>query len=87
MMGDTYDWLQGKVTSLGKSVYKGKKLALYLDDEEASGELYEDGLAFATDYPLDEEKLSMKLKKSETLLEPLKRKAEADRKKIAQTGA
>jgi hypothetical protein len=82
-MGDTYDWLEGKVGTLGKQFYKGKKLQLYLDDDAASEALYEDSLAFATDYPLDEEKLSMKLKKPETLLEPLKRKAAEDRKKLS----
>jgi hypothetical protein len=81
-MGDTYDWIAGKVGTLNKLVYKGKKLADYLDDDEAAELLYEDSLAFATDYPLDEEKLSMRLKKAETVLEPLRRKAEIDRKKL-----
>jgi hypothetical protein len=82
-MGDSYTWLHGKVSGLHKLQYKGKKVPLYIDDDEAVELLYEDGLAFATDYPIDEEKLSMRLKKPETLLEPLKRKAADEKKKIA----
>lgn len=83
VMGDTHTWLAGKIDGLKKLVYKGKKVSLYLDDDAAGQELYDDGLAFATDYPIDEEKLSMRLKKVETLLDPLKRKAADERKKIA----
>lgn len=82
-MGDTYAWLNGKVPSLHKLSYKGKKVPVYIDDDESVESLYEDGLAFATDYPIDEEKLSMRLKKPETLLEPLKRRANEEKKKIA----
>jgi hypothetical protein len=82
-MGDTFDWIQGKVATLGKQVYKGKKLPTYIDDEAAAEELYEDSLAFATEYTIDESKLGMRLKKADTLLEPLKRKAADDRKKLA----
>jgi hypothetical protein len=82
VMGDTFEWINGKVATLGKQVYKGKKLPMYLDDTAAAEELYEDSLAFATEYTIDEEKLSMRLKKTETLLEPLKRKAADDRKKL-----
>ena len=82
-MGDTYTWVVGKVDGLSKQVYKGKKVAQYIDDEESVETLYEDGLAFATDYPLDEDKLAMRLKRPETLLEPLRRKALEEKKKIA----
>jgi hypothetical protein len=83
VMGDTYAWLANKVENLHKQVYKGKKVAQYLDDDEDVEHLYEDGLAFATDFPIDETKLSMRLKKPETLLEPLRRKAAEEKKKIA----
>jgi hypothetical protein len=83
VMGDTYEWIAGKVATLGKQVYKGKKLPMYIDDEAAAEELYEDSLAFATEYTIDEDKLSVRLKKLDTLLEPLKRKAADDRKKLA----
>ena len=37
----------------------------------------------AFEYTIDESKLGMRLKKADTLLEPLKRKAADDRKKLA----
>lgn len=82
-MGDTYTWLAHKVDVLPKLSYKGKKVPQYIDDDESVETLYEDGLAFATDYPLDEDKLGMRLKRPETLLEPLRRRAAEEKKKIA----
>lgn len=83
VMGDAYAWLAGKVDHLPRQVYKGKKVPQYIDDEESVETLYEDSLAFATEYPIDESKLGMRLKRPETLLEPLKRKALEEKKKIA----
>lgn len=83
VMGETFTWLAGKVESLPRQVYKGKRLAQYIDDDESVEMLYEDGLAFGTEFPIDEGKLAMRLKKPETLLEPLRRKALEERKKIA----
>ena len=82
-MGDSYSWLSHKIDGLHKLVYKGKKVPQYIDDDDAAEELYEDGLAFATDYPIDEEKLEMLLKKPETLLEPLCKKAAAEKSRRA----
>src|SRR5688572_21410624 len=56
-MGDLYAWLDSLVDGLTKLEYKGKKVPAYLDDEEQSELLYEDGLAFATEYPVDEDDL------------------------------
>jgi uncharacterized membrane protein YkvA (DUF1232 family) len=83
VMGDTYTWLEGKVDVLPRQVYKGKKVPQYIDDEESAEMVYEDGLQFATDFPIDESKLGMRLKRPETLLEPLRRRALEDRKKHA----
>jgi hypothetical protein len=82
-MGDTFVWLDGKIHNLPKQTYKGKKAPQYIDSEEDAELLYEDGLAFTTDYPIDEDKLGMRLKRPETLLEPLRRKAAEEKKKIA----
>jgi hypothetical protein len=82
-MGDTYAWLTTKVDGLRKQSYKQKKLAHYIDDDEAAEQLYTDGLAFETEYPVDEDKLSMRLKKPETLLDPLRRMAQQDVKRHA----
>lgn len=83
VMGETYTWIAGKAENLGREVYKGKKVPQYIDDDESVETLYEDGLAFATEYPIDEAKLGMRLKKPETLLEPLRRRANEEKKKIA----
>ena len=80
-MGESYAWLVKKIDNLPKLTYKGKKVAQYLDDDEAIELLYEDGLAFSTNYPIDEEKLRMRLKKPETLLDPLRKRAAAERMK------
>jgi hypothetical protein len=83
VMGDSFAWIEAKVAGLPRHMYKGEKVPKYLDDEEEAELLYEDGLAFGTEYPIDEDKLKMRLKKPETLLEPLRRRAADDRKKIA----
>jgi hypothetical protein len=83
VMGDTFTWIAGKVEHLNRQVYKGKKVPQYIDDDESVETLYEDGLAFATEYPIDEAKLGMRLKRPETLLEPLRRRALEEKKKIA----
>lgn len=80
-MGDLYSWLDSRVDELRKLEYKGKKVAHYLDDDEAAELLYEDGLGFATEYPVDEETIGDRLKKASTILEVLeRRKREFDRK-------
>jgi uncharacterized membrane protein YkvA (DUF1232 family) len=70
-IGDTMDWLKTKVPQLRTLEYRGKKAPAYLDDDEAGEFLYEEGLGFATEYPVDEESLADKLKKASTILEAL----------------
>ncbi len=74
VMGDLMAWLEGKVPGLRTQIYKGKKLPLYLDNEEAREVLYEDGLAFRTDYPVDDKIIGDKLKKASTVLEVMRRR-------------
>lgn len=82
-MGDLYQWLETKVDSLKTLEYKGKKVPQYLDDDELSEQLYEDGLGFATEYPVDEDDLSDRFKKSSTIIEVMqRRKDEEDRKNL-----
>ncbi len=83
VMGETYAWFEGKIDSLHRQVLKSKKVPQYIDDDESVELLYEDSLAFATEFPLDDDKLAMRLKKPETLLEPLRRKVAEEKKKIA----
>lgn len=77
-MGDLYDWLESKVEVLRKLEYKSKKVKHYLEDDEASEYLYEDGLGFRTEYPVDEETLSDKLKKASTVLSAMQRWKDED---------
>lgn len=81
-MGELYGWLDSLVDGLPRLEYKAKKVAVYLDDDEASEMLYEDGLAFATDYPVDEDDLADRFKKASTIIDVIqKRKVEEDRKR------
>jgi uncharacterized membrane protein YkvA (DUF1232 family) len=82
VMGELMTWLEGKAGSLKSIDYKGKKAPKFLDDEEAREQLYEDGLVFRTDYPVDEKTISDKLKKAQTVIDAMKRrKAEEARAK------
>jgi uncharacterized membrane protein YkvA (DUF1232 family) len=82
VMGELMTWLESKVTGLPALDYKGKKVAKYLDDEEAREQLFDDGLVFRTDYPVDEKTIGDKLKKASTVTDVMRRrKAEEARAK------
>jgi uncharacterized membrane protein YkvA (DUF1232 family) len=74
ILGDLMTWLEGKVTSLKSIDYKSKKAPAYLDNEEARELLFEDGVVFRTDYPVDEKTIGDKLKKAATIIEVMKRR-------------
>jgi uncharacterized membrane protein YkvA (DUF1232 family) len=74
IMGELMTWLESKVTTLPSLEYKGKKVAKYIDDEEAREQLFEDGLVFRTDYPVDEKTITDKLKKATTITDVMKRR-------------
>jgi uncharacterized membrane protein YkvA (DUF1232 family) len=74
VMGELMTWLESKVTDLRKNEYKGKKISTYLDDDEAREQLFDDGLVFRTDYPVDEKTIADKLKKATTVTEVMKRR-------------
>ena len=73
MMGDLMSWLEQKVGSLRSFNYKGKKLATYLDNDEARESLFDDGLVFRTDYPVDEQTIGDKVKRAATIIDAVKR--------------
>jgi uncharacterized membrane protein YkvA (DUF1232 family) len=82
IMGELMTWLEGKVATLRSIEYKGKKIAAYLDNDEAREQLFDDGLVFRTDYPVDEKTIADKLKKAATVTDVMKRrKAEEARTK------
>jgi len=66
-------WLEQKIASLRTVSYKGKKAAKYLDDAEAREQLFDDGLVFRTDYPVDEKTIGDKLKKAATIIDTMKK--------------
>ena len=74
VLGDLLPWLQAKIANLSNQPYKGKKARLFLDDDEAREELYEDGLAFRTDYPVDDKIIGDKLKKASTVTDVMRRR-------------
>jgi hypothetical protein len=74
VMGDLMTWLESKVGTLKAIDYKGKKVPAYLDNDEAREALFDDGLVFRTDYPVDEKTIGDKLKKAATVIEAMKRK-------------
>ena len=74
IMGELMTWLESKVPTLPMIEYKGKKITKYLDDDEAREQLFEDGLVFRTDYPVDEKTITDKLKKATTITEVMKRR-------------
>ncbi len=80
-MGELFDWMKSKVAGLRALEYKGKKVTDFLDDEEAGGYLYEDGLEFRTEYDVDEDSLADSFKKASSAIALLqRRKDEEDRK-------
>ena len=80
---ELFNWLAGRLAELRNLEYKGKKVSQYIDDDEASELLYEDGLGFRTEYPVEEEQLADRFKKSSTILEVIsRRKLEEDRKAL-----
>lgn len=82
VMGELMTWLEGKVQTLPAIEYKGKKVTKYLDDDEAREQLFDDGLVFRTDYPVDEKTIADKLKKASTVTDVMKkRRAEEARAK------
>ena len=74
VMGDLMAWLEGKVSTLGKIEYKGRKVPAYLDNDEAREQLFDDGLVFRTDYPVDEKTIGDKLKKAATVVDVMRRR-------------
>jgi hypothetical protein len=80
-MGELFAWLGSRLVELKGLEYKGKKVANYIDDDEASELLYEDGLGFRTEYPVEEQQIADQFKKASTIIEVInRRKVEEDRK-------
>jgi uncharacterized membrane protein YkvA (DUF1232 family) len=74
VLGDLMNWLEGKVDTLKSRDHKGKKVPAYLDNDENRETLFDDGLVFRTDYPVDEKTIGDKLKKAATVIDVMKRR-------------
>lgn len=73
-IGDLYPWLAAKVDGLRGLEYKGKKVKKYVDDDDARELLFEEGLVFRTNYPVDEDTIADKLKKVSTIVDVMGRR-------------
>lgn len=82
-LGPLWPWLTGKLAGFHKLSIKGKKPAQAVDDEEIATLLYDEGLEFSTNYPVNEEQVRNKLRRAEQVRELFKKRFEDDKKKIA----
>ena len=79
---DLVAWLDSRWAVLRKAVYARKKIPRFVDDEEVGTLLYDEGLRFATNYPISEKSLEGRLKQAQPILDHLQRKWDQDKKKI-----
>jgi uncharacterized membrane protein YkvA (DUF1232 family) len=86
VMGDLMTWLASKVETLHKLDFKAKKIKVYLDDAEAREQLFDDGLEFRTNYPVDEERIGDKLKKASTIIDAMRRRKAEEARAKGQLG-
>jgi len=80
--GDAVGWLDTRWPALTKAVYSRKKISQFVDDEELGTFLYDEGLRFATEYPISEKMLAARVKQAQPIVDHLLRKREQDKKKI-----
>ena len=76
-MGDLYSWLGEKVVLLTKKSYKNRSVKQHFESDDLQEVLYEDGLEFRTEYPVSENDIYDRFKKSSSVLDLLRR-AKAD---------
>ncbi len=86
VLGDLMGWISAKVETLPKLDFKSKKIKTYLDADEARGQLFDDGLEFRTNYPVDEERIGDKLKKSSTIIDVMRRRKAEEARAKGQLG-
>jgi hypothetical protein len=79
---DVVDWLDSRWPTLAKAVYAKKKISMFVDDEEVGTFLYDEGLGFATNYPITEKSLAGRVKQVQPFIDHLVRKRDQDKKKI-----
>ncbi|MCP4444045.1 MAG: DUF1232 domain-containing protein [Myxococcales bacterium] len=72
-MGPLHDWLASKVGILVKQTHKNKSVKQYFESDDLQEELYEDGLEFRTEYPINEDDISDRFKKASSIIDLLQR--------------
>lgn len=82
-LGELWPWLCSKLGGFQKLALKGKKPAQAIEDDEIASLLYDEGLEFQTNYPVNEEQVRNKLRRVEPILELFRKRFEDDKKKIA----
>jgi hypothetical protein len=82
---ETVDWLNSRWAALLKAVYGKKKVAMFVDDEELGTFLYDEGLRFATLYPITEKSLAGRVKQVQPFVDHLARKRDQDKRKITSS--
>lgn len=75
-------WYDSRWTSLRKAAYARKKVSQFVDDQEVSTFLYDEGLKFGTNYPISEKSLAGRLKQAQAIVDHLQKKWDQDKKKI-----
>jgi len=74
-LGTDMNWLEERINpKFAGSRYKGKDANTYLEDDEAQDYLYSEGLAFTTDYEIDEEEAA-KLHSGQPILDAFHKRA------------
>ena len=74
-LGEDLEWLERRIgAKYSKAPYKGKDANEYLSDDEAQEYLYSEGLAFTTDYEIDEEEAA-KLRNATSIKEAFHKRA------------
>jgi hypothetical protein len=82
-LGELWPWLSAKLETFPKQNFKGKKPSQFVDDDEAASFLYEEGLEFQTNYPVNEEQVRNRIRRADQIVELLnKRRAEEAKKKL-----
>jgi uncharacterized membrane protein YkvA (DUF1232 family) len=82
-LGDLYQWLVGKLDTFKKLMYKGRRATDYLDEEAATSFLYDEWLAFQTDYDITDGTLEGRLRRAEPLIELLRRRRDEEARRIS----
>ncbi len=80
-LGELWPWLCSKLDTFPKLPFKGKTATQYAADEEASQQLYEEGLEFQTNFNVNEQQVKNKLRRDEQFIEFLTKRHNDDLKK------